>query len=129
MANVDDQKMQLMLKALGYKINLIDGVYGNKTADAVAAFQTDYDLDPTGEADQTTIDTLYDVFMNSTITLHNDVFQILLYYAGYDPGRIDGVLGEKTEAAVYNFQEDQGLNPTGEWDEDTVNLLKELLYA
>lgn len=129
MAHVEDQKMQVMLKALGYKVGTLDGVFGPKTAKAVEAFQADYGLGETGDPDQGTIDTLYDAFLNSAITLHNDLFQMMLYYAGYDPGTVDGVLGKKTEKAVYNFQEDQGLEAHGEWDEDTVNRLKELLYS
>lgn len=129
MAHVEEQKMQVMLKALGYKVGLLDGVFGPKCAKSLEDFQADYGLEVTGLPDDLTLDTLYDAFLNSAITVHNDVFQLLLYYAGYDPGSLDGVIGKKTETATCNFQEDQGLDVTGEWDENTVNRLKELLYA
>lgn len=38
---------------------------------------------------------------------------------GYDPGRIDGIWGRKTERAVRRFQEDYGLLITGRLDEQT----------
>lgn len=34
--------------------------------------------------------------------------QALLVYLGYEPGPVDGVMGQKTRAAVYDFQEAYG---------------------
>lgn len=39
--------------------------------------------------------------------------QTALYNAGYDPGPIDGKLGNKTRLAVKEFQKDNGLKPDG----------------
>ena len=39
--------------------------------------------------------------------------QIALKNAGYDVGAIDGVVGKKTDAALRQFQKDNGLNPDG----------------
>jgi peptidoglycan hydrolase-like protein with peptidoglycan-binding domain len=49
--------------------------------------------------------------------------QKLLQEKGYDPGTTDGVMGEKTQEALRNFQEAQGLAATGEPDEDTLRAL------
>lgn len=43
-----------------------------------------------------------------------------LQQLGFDPGPIDGVLGEKTRAALRRFQESKGLPPTGKIDPPTV---------
>jgi peptidoglycan hydrolase-like protein with peptidoglycan-binding domain len=52
--------------------------------------------------------------------------QIALRDAGYDPGRIDGVMGSKTQAALRKFQASQGLPQTGRLD---TNTRQELLAA
>lgn len=48
---------------------------------------------------------------------------------GYDVGPVDGVLGPRTAAAIQQFQEDErhnGLEPTGEADEATIQHLRRL---
>jgi Putative peptidoglycan binding domain len=49
--------------------------------------------------------------------------QIALRDAGYDPGRIDGVMGSRTRAALREFQASQGLPRTGRLDETTQQQL------
>ena len=49
--------------------------------------------------------------------------QIALRDAGYEPGRIDGVMGPKTRAAVREFQASHGLPQTGRLDETTQERL------
>ena len=49
--------------------------------------------------------------------------QIALRDAGYEPGRIDGVLGPKTQAAIREFQAAHGLPQTGRLDETTQQQL------
>jgi peptidoglycan hydrolase-like protein with peptidoglycan-binding domain len=49
--------------------------------------------------------------------------QIVLQGAGYEPGRIDGVMGPKTQAAVREFQASHGLPQTGRLDETTQQQL------
>jgi peptidoglycan hydrolase-like protein with peptidoglycan-binding domain len=49
--------------------------------------------------------------------------QIALRDAGYEPGRIDGVMGPKTQAAVREFQAAHGLRQTGMLDESTQQRL------
>ncbi|MGB3512070.1 MAG: transporter substrate-binding domain-containing protein [Microcoleaceae cyanobacterium] len=50
--------------------------------------------------------------------------QNTLKQKGYYPGAIDGVYGEQTEEAVYNFQVSLGLKGTGTVDEETWSLLQ-----
>lgn len=49
--------------------------------------------------------------------------QIALRDAGYDPGKIDGVMGSKTQAALRKFQASQGLPQTGKLDTTTQQQL------
>ena len=42
---------------------------------------------------------------------------------GMDPGRIDGVMGPKTEAAIRAYQKDQNLPQTGRTDAQTLEKL------
>ena len=43
-----------------------------------------------------------------------------LVQLGYDVGRLDGIIGPKTIAAITKFQRDRGLSPTGYLDEPTM---------
>jgi hypothetical protein len=44
---------------------------------------------------------------------------------GYTPGKIDGINGPHTSAALGEFQADNGLEPTGELDDDTIKALQD----
>ena len=50
--------------------------------------------------------------------------QRILTQKGYKPGKIDGVWGSKTEAAVRAFQKDHRLTVTGRLDERTKKVLE-----
>jgi hypothetical protein len=49
--------------------------------------------------------------------------QIALRDAGFEPGRIDGVMGPKTQAALREFQASYGLPQTGRLDSTTQERL------
>ena len=49
--------------------------------------------------------------------------QVLLKVAGYDPGSADGALGERTRAALRQYQQANGLPATGELDQATQKAL------
>ena len=51
--------------------------------------------------------------------------QIYLAYLGYQPGPVDGVLGQRTRAALNEFQTQHGLSVTSEVDEGLLSTLKE----
>lgn len=42
---------------------------------------------------------------------------------GYQPGPIDGLMGHKTSHAIRQYQQDNGLTPTGNVDSETTRLL------
>ena len=49
--------------------------------------------------------------------------QIALRDAGYEPGRIDGIMGPKTQEAIREFQTSHGLPQTGTLDATTQQQL------
>lgn len=49
--------------------------------------------------------------------------QIFLDYHGYSPGEIDGRWGYNTERALYVYQRNNGMNPTGQLDEKMLGRL------
>ncbi len=48
-ANAENKSIQRMLRALGYKIDRVDGDYGPQTAAAIRAYQRDHSVYPDGE--------------------------------------------------------------------------------
>lgn len=58
MSGSDVRDMQIMLNSLGYDCGTADGIFGNKTVDAVKAFQTAEGLAVDGIAGQKTLETL-----------------------------------------------------------------------
>lgn len=51
----DVERVQIMLKVLGYKVGVADGVYGPATSQAVRLFQSDNSLPQTGLVEDTTL--------------------------------------------------------------------------
>lgn len=49
--------------------------------------------------------------------------QTILKHAGFEPGSIDGMMGEGTRKAIKEFQKIQGLNPAGKVDSKTQSAL------
>lgn len=58
MSGADVRDMQIMLNSLGYDCGTADGIFGNKTVNAVKAFQTAEGLTVDGIAGQKTLETL-----------------------------------------------------------------------
>ncbi|WP_368503305.1 S41 family peptidase [Alkalihalophilus sp. As8PL] len=53
--------------------------------------------------------------------------QTMLKGLGYETGRTDGYFDEQTEEAVRAFQQAEGLNVTGEIDEETASSLQQII--
>jgi peptidoglycan hydrolase-like protein with peptidoglycan-binding domain len=60
----------------------------------------------------------------SLMQIYTVTVQQELARRGYNPGRIDGVLGAQTQAAIRDFQDDNGLPITGEVSLELVNYLR-----
>lgn len=84
-----------------------------KTLDRDANF---VDIPPEWNTDKTTTAS---VDMNKAIAN----IQVILNKNGYEAGPIDGVMGEKTRAAIAAFQKDNGMKPTGQIDDALVHAL------
>jgi peptidoglycan hydrolase-like protein with peptidoglycan-binding domain len=50
--------------------------------------------------------------------------QLLLSYAGFNPGGIDGVIGKLTRAAAQGFREAQGMATSDEIDDQLIDALR-----
>ena len=151
--------LQTYLRQLSYHDNdippvVIDGIFDSKTRDALRAFQRKNNLTPTGRADLTTFDLLYQKYLDSlsefglpeplsVFPVRPDGFYFGIGSEGYVVGVIQYILRElsgiydfaeialsgkyddATSGAVALFQEKNRIFPTGRVDKATWNLLAE----
>ncbi len=130
----------------------LDGIYGETTAEAVAAFQREWGLPVTEEVDLATWNLLFDVFRADVATVPGNLFSnvakpfpgvtLRVGSRGQDVldlqryiNRIaedfpavptvleDGIFGDATEDAVFVIQEGGGLSVTGVVDVSTWELI------
>lgn len=131
----------------------IDGIFDTQTRDALIYFQRRNDLEPTGIADRITWELLYaqylDVIKSTSLpgpiipfpsypnsytikrgeksflvaTLQYMLNEIGTIYNVFDSLEINGEYDEETEGIVRDFQERNGLEPTGEVDLTTWGFL------
>jgi peptidoglycan hydrolase-like protein with peptidoglycan-binding domain len=113
------RQLQQALTNLGYDPGTVDGRFGDATESAVKAFQQDRGLTVDGIVGDITWLNI-DEADTSTPTLKKGVTgnpvrraQKRLTIAGYEVGGVDGIFDARTEAAVEQFQGDQGLTQDG----------------
>lgn len=106
----DVKQLQQNLIGMGCLDGSADGVYGEKTKEAVKKFQKNQGLAVDGNAGQATQNAL----RSSVVRL-----QVELKSAGYAVGSADGKFGAKTKKALQAYQADNRLSKTGEADADT----------
>ncbi|MBQ6175020.1 MAG: peptidoglycan-binding protein [Clostridia bacterium] len=125
------KQIQTRLKELGFYTGKVDGVYGNETVTAVMAFQMSRGLNADGKVGSRTLAALndfsyvanYQLLKRGSSGKSVTNLQYTLYELGYYSGSVDGKYGASTAAAVAAFQSRNGLNPTGEADNQTQTLL------
>lgn len=115
------KQLQTKLISLGYLNSSATGYYGNETKSAVMKFQAKNGLKQDGIAGDQTIKALAKVGTSSTASVSRgssksytmkDV-QTVLKSLGLYTGKIDGVAGSKTKAALKKFQKNNGLTVDG----------------
>lgn len=113
-----DQSYEIQIDMAGGKATKVDVTTNMWQADA-----TDRALDNkranTRDTDQrSTLD-------RGDMRGHNDVKQVqeALKKEGHDPGPVDGVMGNKTQQALRDFQKAKNLKVTGRLDDPTANAL------
>jgi peptidoglycan hydrolase-like protein with peptidoglycan-binding domain len=126
------RQLQEALNAEGFDPGPIDGIWGPMTESALRNYQEARGFDATGHPDEETIIALgiepgaipADAERHAGLTPEDvrDVQQALSD-AAYHPGPVDGVWGPMTEDALRAYQEDKGLQATGQLDSETVEAL------
>ena len=119
--------LQQKLAALGYYEGEITGSYGDLTKAAVKAFQSDFSLLQTGEADPETQEMIhaaqYRPLRLGSVGEDVKLLQMRLTTLGYYTGKISGTYLPATQEAVSLFQQCSGEKATGHADLDTLILL------
>lgn len=135
----DVERLQRALNAKGFDCGRADGVFGRKTAAALARFQQAHGMPAGSVVDGATWAALEqggeesflgDVDSGPASGLAQGArgdavvaLQQKLNAAGYSVGRADGAFGPKTAAALARFQADHDLEPGGTADSLTMALL------
>jgi peptidoglycan hydrolase-like protein with peptidoglycan-binding domain len=111
--------LQEALKALGFDVGAVDGVFGKKTDDAVKAFQKLQEIEADGivgpvtwinidEADQSE-----PLLKKGSKGLPVRRLQKRMQLAGFEIADVNGRFGPKTETAVKTLQKQAGLTVDG----------------
>lgn len=133
----DVADLQRRLRAAGYAVDRVDGDYDGSTRAAVTAFQTAAGLDADGECDAHTWSALVEagftlgtrlLCLRSPMMRGDDVseLQLRLGALGFDAGRVDGIFGQMTQAAVGEFQRNAGLVSDEVCGPETIACLRRL---
>lgn len=123
----DVKELQTHLAELGYYTGQITGRFGESTKAAVLAFQKDFSLEQTGQADTSTqalmFATLYRPLRIGSSGTDVTRLQTRLTVLGYYTGKISGTYLDATAEAVKAFQAKMGLEETGEATADIQSLV------
>ena len=108
--------LQRQLNSRGYKAGNVDGIFGNKTYNAVRAFQKANGLEVDGVVGPATKSKL-----QSDGTTRE--LQTVLNQLGINVGKIDGIMGPRTRKGIREFQNIFGLKVDGIPGKNTWNVL------
>jgi peptidoglycan hydrolase-like protein with peptidoglycan-binding domain len=129
------ESAQRELAASGLYSGLVDGVSGWRTRLAIIAYQRSNGLDETGLATADLIEHIrYTRQINEAVNMTDagsataaprpapqmrpvdtvTRVQVGLAELGYEPGAINGELGQQTRTAILKFERDRGIAPTGD---------------
>jgi peptidoglycan hydrolase-like protein with peptidoglycan-binding domain len=129
------ESVQRELAASGLYSGRVDGVSGQRTKIAIIAYQRANSLDETGLATPELVEHIrYTRQITDALNMTDAVpaaakpqrlapqravdtvtrVQVGLAELGYEPGTINGQLGQQTRAAILKFEHDRGIAPTGD---------------
>lgn len=127
------ESVQRELAASGLYSGQVDGVSGRRTKLAIIAYQRANGLDETGQASTDLIEHIrYTRQINEAVNMTDagttapraaptskpvdtvTRVQVGLAELGYEPGAINGELGQQTRSAILKFERDRGIAPTGD---------------
>ncbi|QIG49622.1 hypothetical protein G5V57_19035 [Nordella sp. HKS 07] len=127
------ESAQRELAASGLYSGQVDGVFGRRTKLAIVAYQRANGLDETGQATADLIEHIrYTRQINEAVNMTDmgavvprtaapakpvdtvTRVQVGLAELGYEPGAINGQLGQQTRNAILKFERDRGIAPTGD---------------
>ncbi len=114
--------LQTDLTTLGFYDGPINGTYGPMTTAAVKALQRRADLAVDGVAGPQTWAAI-NLALGTETTGAVDMLQTALKGLCYYDGKVDGVFGSGTEAALLAFQKAEGLTTDGRFGPATANAL------
>jgi len=133
------QDVQARLKKLGYSLGPagVDGIFGERTKQAVKNFQQDRGLDPTGEVAEETwrhlLETTYNLgerllYLKTPFLKGDDVKRVQrwLNTLGFPVGVEDAIFGPDTEQAVRAFQKNSGIVRDGIVGPETLRAFNSL---
>lgn len=118
--------VQQELKALGYDVDTVDGLYGPNTRRAIEAFQEAQNLTVTGTASETLRQALRGARFQHSQQARRSWPRSRLYLdaLGYDPGS-GGFSSARAEAAMADFIEAKGLDMEPVYSERLRGLVAE----
>jgi peptidoglycan hydrolase-like protein with peptidoglycan-binding domain len=122
----DLRRIQSLLDYLGWSPGSVDGKSGPRTRNAIAGFQRSRGAAATGEIDAGLLaaleaDTGRGFGRNHTADTR--LVQQLLAIRGFDPGDIDGLVGQRTRAAIAAFLQAHGGSHTDAVDAGLLAVL------
>ena len=112
-------------------------LFTQETADSLRSFQESRHLETTGVCDINTWYALVEagyrlgdrlLYLQSPMLRGDDVAELQksLGTIGFDPGQVDGILGENTEQAIRDFQRNAGLPVDAIFGPDSLHMLNRL---
>lgn len=133
MGNSHAAALQAALLQRGHYVGTIDGLVGPLTRSAIASFQAESGLRPTGKANARTVAALGGPprrVQSRTVVRQGDVgwdvvrLQFLLAWHGFPSGTFDGVYGERVRQGTERFQARAGLPVDGIAGPATFRILR-----
>jgi peptidoglycan hydrolase-like protein with peptidoglycan-binding domain len=135
-------RVQKELLSRGYGPVVANGIIGPLSRAAVMAYEHDMGLPLTGEATEALLTSMRDGASPSRAP-HADARKIRspeaeqvvrtvqhsLTSLGYEPGRIDGRIGDDTERAIRTFEAANAMQPTGRVSAELFSLLARAMGA